>query len=278
MSHTIDEAFVRQYEADVHLAYQRMGTKLRATVRNKSGIVGLSTTFQKIGKGAAVSKARHADITPMNLEHSNVTCTLSDWYAGDFIDKLDELKTNINERQAVLDSGAFALGRKTDELIIDQLAATTTHVGDYSTALTRKLILDALEAAHAADWPEDGKWFGVVAPHAWGELLRLDEFSRSEFVGADGLPWKDGKRYRNWLGVNWMQHTGLPLASTDDRDCYLYHSSAVGHGSGAEVQSDFDWVGPKAAWFVNNMMSQGAVLIDASGVIEIRVDDNVAYS
>ncbi|MCA0451214.1 MAG: hypothetical protein LCH62_15830, partial [Proteobacteria bacterium] len=76
MSQTIDQAFVRQYEADVFIAYQRMGTKLRGTVRNVTNVVGKSTTFQKIGKGAAVTKARHADITPMNLDHSNVECLL----------------------------------------------------------------------------------------------------------------------------------------------------------------------------------------------------------
>lgn len=39
MSITIDNVFVKQFEADVHLAYQQMGTKLRATVRSKSGVV-----------------------------------------------------------------------------------------------------------------------------------------------------------------------------------------------------------------------------------------------
>lgn len=278
MSHTIDQAFVREYSANVFLAYQRMGTKLRATVRNETNVVGKSTTFQKIGKGAAVSKARHGTITPMNLEHSNVECLLEDWFAADYIDKFDQLKTNINEQQIVANSGAGALGRKTDELIIDQLATTTVYVGDYTTAFTRKLVLDALELANAADWPDDGQRFGVVAPHAWGELLRMDEFSRSEWVGADGLPWKDGRQYKSWLGINWMSHSGLPLASTDDRDCYLYHKTALGHAAGAEVETDVAWIAEKHSWFVNNAMSQGAKLIDASGVIEIRVDDNVAYS
>lgn len=50
MSVSIDNVFVKQFEADVHLAYQQMGTKLRSTVRGKSGVVGASTTFQKVGR------------------------------------------------------------------------------------------------------------------------------------------------------------------------------------------------------------------------------------
>lgn len=43
----LNNCFVKQFEADVHLAYQQMGTKLRSTVRTKSNVVGMSTTFQK---------------------------------------------------------------------------------------------------------------------------------------------------------------------------------------------------------------------------------------
>jgi hypothetical protein len=53
----------------------------------------------------------------MNLDHQPVTCTLADYYAGDYVDKLDELKTNIDERGVIAQSGANALGRKSDDLI-----------------------------------------------------------------------------------------------------------------------------------------------------------------
>lgn len=278
MSQTVNESFVRQYETDVHVAFQRMGTLLLGTTRYKPSITGKSTTFQKVGKGAATQKTRHGDITPMNLDHTPIELTLGDWYAGDFIDELDLEKLVHDERQVVINAGAYALGRKIDDLIIDGLEETTTSVGDYTTGLSRKLVLDAIERAHVNDWPDDGQWFAAVAPHAWGELMRLDEFSRSEWVGGDGQPWKTGKRYREWLGIKWMQHQALPLANSDDRDCYLYHKTAIGAASGSEIKSDITWQGTKAAWWAMNYMSMGAKLIDANGVIEIRVDDDVAYT
>ncbi len=51
MSVSIDKVFIKQFEAEVHLAFQQMGTKLRSTVRTKNDVKGSSTTFQKIGKG-----------------------------------------------------------------------------------------------------------------------------------------------------------------------------------------------------------------------------------
>ena len=92
MSESIDHIFVKQFEADVHLAYQQMGTKLRNTIRSKTGVVGSSTTFQKVGRGTASTKSRHGLVPVMNLDHEPVECTLQDYYAGDWVDALDELK------------------------------------------------------------------------------------------------------------------------------------------------------------------------------------------
>ena len=86
---SVDQAFIKKYEAEVKLAYQRMGSKLANTVRKKMNVKGKDTTFQKVGKGTAGTKSRHGNVPLMNLDHTPVTTTLQDWYAGDYIDKLD---------------------------------------------------------------------------------------------------------------------------------------------------------------------------------------------
>ena len=57
-----------------------------------------------------------AQVPTMDISHSTVDVTLSDFYAADYVDRLDELKTNIDERQVLSQSAAAALGRKTDQL------------------------------------------------------------------------------------------------------------------------------------------------------------------
>ena len=88
---SIDIAFTKQFESEVHLAYQRFGSKLLNTVRRKTNVVGKSTTFQIIGKGIAGTKTRGGQVPILNLVHTNVECILADRYGGEFIDKLDEL-------------------------------------------------------------------------------------------------------------------------------------------------------------------------------------------
>ena len=273
MSTSIDQSFVKQFEREVHEAYQRQGSLLRSTVRSKNNVKGASTTFQKIGKGVASTKARHGKVTPMNVDHTPIECTLQDFYAGDYVDKLDEAKVNHDERMVIANAGAWGLGRKTDELIITAMDSTTTTVHDFSSGVTRKVLLEAVEALDDNDVPDDGDRWGLLTPRQWSIALTIPEFASADFVGDD-LPFIQRNRTRSWLGVNWMRHTGLPGKGAAQAKCFTYHNNALGHASGADVTSDITWHGDRAAHFVNNMMSQGACLIDVEGVVEIHVKDD----
>jgi hypothetical protein len=267
MSTSVDRAFIKNFEAEVHIQYQQMGSKLRNSVRTKDSVIGATTTFQRVGKGVASTKSRHGKVPVMNVDHEPVECILYDYYAGDWIDKLDELKTNINEQQVVARAGAYALGRKTDELIISQLDAAAVVAGQDTDGLTKVKILAAFEKLGETNVPDDGQRFAIVGWKQWSELLNIVEFANADYIGEDELPWK-GTQAKRWLGTLWLPHSGLPKTGAIRR-CFWYHKTAVGHAIGAEVKTDVSWHGDRAAHFVNSMMSQGACLIDGMGVVKI---------
>jgi hypothetical protein len=268
MSTTIDKAFVKQFEREVHESFQRMGSKLRATVRSKGDVKAASTIFQKVGKGVASPKARHGKIPVMNVDHTPVECILTDFYAGDWVDRLDELKTNIDERAVITNAGAYALGRKTDELIIAQLDTSTNYAGLNTDGMTKAKVLTAFEKMGMADVPDDGQRYAIVGWKQWSQLLGIDEFASADYVGADELPWR-GTQAKRWLGTLWIPHSGTTL-NGNVRSCHWYHKTAIGHAAGADVTTDVTWHGDRASHFVNNMMSQGACLIDTTGVVTMR--------
>ena len=180
---------------------------------------------------------------------------------------------SIDERRVIANAGAYALGRKTDELIIEALnkASSANDVGNYTSVLSKKDILDAFAKLNENDVPDDGQRFGLVGPHQWNTLLNIPEFSNSDYAG-DNLPFLKGTESRKWLGINWIMQTGLPLggSSKTERSCFIFHKTAIGHASGQDVKCDISWHGDHAAHFVNNMMSQGACLIDDSGIVRIK--------
>ncbi len=272
MSISVEQSFVKHFQADVHLQYQQMGSKLRNTVRVKDNIIGASTTFQQVGKGTASTKARHGKVPVMNVAHTPVECLLSDYYAGDWVDSLDEIKSNINERTVTARAGAYALGRKTDELIINQLDTSKNHAGDGADGLTKDKVLEAFEMLGEADVPDDGERYAIVGWKQWSNLLSIEEFANADYVGDNELPWR-GTQAKKWLGALWIPHSGLTLQS-GVRACYWYHKTAIGHAIGSHVKTDVTWHGDRAANFVNNMMSQGACLIDTSGVVSMRCLEN----
>ncbi len=267
MSLSIDQAFIKQFEREVHEFYQRQGSKLRPTVRTKTGVRGSSTVFQKVGKGSANTKSRHGMVPVMNVLHTNTEAVLTDYYAGEWVDRLDELKTNIDERQVLANAGAFALGRKTDDLIIEAMVASPNNAGSDSSGLTKEKVLEAFEMLGANNVPDDGQRYAIIGWKQWSELLGLPEFTNAEFIGNDQLPWR-GSQAKRWLGTLWIPHSGLPI-DANVRSCFWYHKSAVGHAVGQDVVTDISWHGDRAAHFISNSMSQGSALIDSDGVIKL---------
>jgi hypothetical protein len=295
MSTSIDTAFITSYEAKVHEVFQRRGSYLKDAVRMKTDVVGSTAVFQKIGKGVATTKARHGTITPMNQTHTAPSCTLADFYAGDWVDRLDEAKTNINERDALASGGAMALGRKVDDQITTVLDTTTQAEVTITVTSKAAILADALtfvEALWDNDVPNDGMVYCVITPRLWSQFMTLEQFNRSEFVRADGMAWVTGPqigaaKWKEWMGIKFKMQTGLPGAGTATAKGFAWHSTSVAYASGAHagniaangsVGADVTWHGDRAAHFVNHMMSGQACMIDDTGVIESNHDDTTAVA
>jgi hypothetical protein len=270
MSQNIDNAFIKKFEAEVKLAYQRMGSKLGSTVRSKHNIGAKDTTFQKAGKGTASQKSRHGLIPVMNIDHQPVTCTLADYYAGDYIDKLDELKTNIDERGVVTQTGAAALGRKTDELIVNAVNVDTSNalIATGAAGLTQAKVNTTYERFGAQDIPDDGQRYFVVAPECWTDLLGITAFSSSDYIPDADKPYAGGMVAKRWMGFMFFPFSGLVNGAGGAAEVrnMAYHQTAVGFASGCDVTSSIDWIPERGANFASFMMSQGACVIDGLGI------------
>jgi hypothetical protein len=295
MSTSIDTAFITSYDAKVHEVFQRRGSYLREAVRLKDGVVGSTAVFQKIGTGIATTKARHGTITPMNQTHTAPSCTIADFYAGDWVDKLDESKININERDALASGGAMALGRKVDDQITTVLDTTSQSAVTLTVTSVKTVRATAVEFAENVwdnDVPNDGEVYAVVTPRYWSQLMQVDQFQNADFVRADGQSFVQGPmigagRWKEWQGIKWKMQTGLPGAGTATAKCFIWHKTAIGYavaaaagnvaGSNA-VRADITWHGDRAAHFVNHMMSGQACMIDDTGVIEGNLNDTTAIA
>lgn len=271
MSHSIEEAFIREYEAEAHLKYQRTGSHLRNTIRTKNSVVGKSTTFQIVGKGRAGSKSRHGRVPIMNLAHSNVEVPLTDRYAGEWVDNLDELKINIDERGIAAMSMAYAFGRDTDEFIVEGFDASTNSnnsTSSNSALTTAGAWLPFLENMGNADVPVDGRLYAVVPWRAWSHLMKITEFANADYVPSSEMPWSDamttGKR---WMGYLFMPYSGLKKPRAGGERAVFYHATSTAHAIQKDLTIDVGWEVPEQSYLTVGCMSQGCRIIDNDGVI-----------
>lgn len=276
MSTTVDLSFVKQFESEFHLQFQKTKADLRSFVRTKTGVVGASTTFQKIGTGAGmVSKARHGEVPADDIAHTPVLVTLADKYTAEDVDKLDELKIMHDERAALVQALTANANREVDNIITAAMDASSTAVGGASGAMSLTKALDAFKTIGENSAISGGQMYAPVSYHAWAQLLGIDSFANADYVGQDRLPFPGGEQAKMWLGALWFPMNGLPI-SGDDRSCFYYNSQAVGFAIGEDVRSDIWWDGRRQAHRITVYLSMGATTIDALGVGEFLVDETTA--
>ncbi len=270
MASTVPVSFIEQYEADVKQVYQREGTLLRNTVRTRTQIGAERVYFPILGKGKATKKARHADVVPMELEHQRVFADMEDFYAPEYIDELDQAKFNWSAVSEYSRASGWALGRQTDEIIIEALnaapAAQRRDAGDagIDATLTLETISSLSRALNEGDVPMDQNRYAVVSPQTHAELLQLTEATSTDFTTTQLL--MNAREPAMWMGFRWIMHTGLP----DGVRGFFYHNQAAGHGINRDVVTEVNYIAEKVSWLVNSYMSMGAVIIDEPGVVVLE--------
>jgi hypothetical protein len=276
MSQNVANWFQQVWNSEVKLAYQQTEAKLRNTVRTKTDVKGETTHFPRAGTMEVGDKERGGLVPVSNPDMDKASCTLSAKYGGAWVDDLDEIQNNSDERGVHVKNAAGAHGRNTDGLIIAAAMTATTHiVGDFTTGLTQGLIQYSFEKLNNANVPDDGDRVALVTPHAWEELLKIDAFAKADFIGTEKLPWLGGNEAKRWRNTLWMPHTGLTINGVQASNI-IYHKTAIGHAIGRDLKTEWSWENTRSAWFLNTNMFQGACLIDGKGVVLLRTKNDTA--
>ena len=74
----LSPAFVQLFDAEVHQAYQSSAV-LQGAARTRTGVVGSTVNFPKVGKGQASVRTPATDVVPLNTAFSSVSCSLTDY-------------------------------------------------------------------------------------------------------------------------------------------------------------------------------------------------------
>lgn len=279
MSATLSTAFIAQFDAEVKQAYQG-AAKLFGTVRTKTGVVGSTHRFPKLGKGLAQPRIPQTDVVPMNVQHSNATATLEDWNAPEYTDMFNQAKVNFDERKELKQAIASAMGRRMDQLLIDAADAgasatqVATSVGGADTGLNVDKLRRAKRLLDAAGVPATERTF-VHSAIGLEQLLGETSATSADFNSVKALV---NGEMNTFLGFTFVliedrDEGGLSVAAGDVRKNFAYHKAALGLAIGIDMKTEINYVPEKTSWLTNGAFSAGAVGIDDAGIIEVLTDE-----
>jgi N4-gp56 family major capsid protein len=275
MSISLSNAFVTLFDAEVKQAYQGKAMLVGA-VRQRRGVEGSTVKFPKVGKGVATVRISQADVTPLNVAFSNVTCTLSDFNAAEYSDIFSQAKVNFDERQELVQVLGNAIGRRQDQLILDALTAATgtgtvsNDIGGTDTNLNVAKLRDAKRQLDRANVPPEGRH---IILHASGLASLLSETSvtSSDFNTVKALV---SGEINTFLGFTFhvmgdRTEGGLIIDGNLDRVSFAFHKDAIGYAEGIAPRTEVNYIPEKTSFLVNSVFSAGAIAIDAEGIVKI---------
>jgi len=277
----LSNAFVTLFDAEVKQAYQAKA-QLVGAVRQRRGVEGSTAKFPKAGKGVATLRVPQTDVTPLNVDFSQVTATMEDWNAAEYSDIFMQQKVNFDERQELVQVVANAIGRRQDQLILDALAAASlaagnviaTSVGGADTNLNLDKLLAAKKAMDANNVPPTDRHM-IIHANNLSSLLAEQKLTSSDYASIKALVQGE---INTFLGFTFhvlgdRAEGGLPVAAGDVRSCWAFHKDAVGYAEGMGPKTEINYVPEKTSFLVNSMFSAGAVAIDAEGIVEVKSDE-----
>lgn len=277
MSVNLSSVAVTQFDDMVKHAFQTSGL-LRNTVTIRNGVVGDTYKFRKMGKGIATQRTvSSADVTPMDIAHSLITCTLTNWDADDYTDIFDKAEVNFDEVNELATTIAGALGRRLDQLIIDALGAATdiagtvgTDIGGTGTGMNIEKILKAKKYLDAQGVPSGNRFFTISAT-GLESLLGETSITSADYNTVKALVAGDINTFAgfNFKLIEDRAEGGLDLTSTL-RTGFAYSLDSVGLAIGMDISTKVDWIAHKKSWLSAGQMKAGAVARDVLGIVKVQ--------
>lgn len=264
-----------EFDALVKAEYQSLGFLLRDTVRVRRDVIGATVSFRKVNQIQAVPTGYLQTVVIQDPGYSQVQAILQKYTAPTAVDTVQELTVNFDAKMENAMLVANALGRRSDQIIIDSLAVSPGQtIVDGGTNMTYAKYTQAIQFFdnNAVPLPER---FAAMSASNFQSLLQADQFVSTFYTQNRVL---DKGFVRDYLGVNMiiipeMVEGGLPFASANIRKTFFWHKQSTGMGIGHDFRTEINYLPRETSWLVNGIFSAGAITIDNLGIIQINCDE-----
>lgn len=274
-------AFQTQFREQMIDGFEVNQSLLRDVVTHEAVIKGNEATFlvSDSGGATAVTRGTNGMIPAREDNNTQYTATLVEWHDLARKTGFNIFASQGNQRALMQRTTMSVINRKIDSDIITALSSATVNTGGATTA-SETLCLRALTILQNNDVPWDNNIFGLITPAFNAYLMQIDSYASSDYVDAKPMPsggnvWTDKPKMKNWLGINWINHPGLPGAGSASAACYVFHRSAIGHAantSGMDVALGYDEEQDYS--YARCSIFMGSKILQNNGIVKITHNDS----
>lgn len=288
MSFEVTTAFVQQYTTNVQLLLQQRGSKLREYCTMGAYTGKAAKAVEQIGAVTAQERtSRHSDTPLISTPHDARWVFPRDFEWADMVDDQDKLRMLIDPTSPYAINGAYALGRKLDDIIISAalgtakagengstdvpFATATQQIAVGGTGLTVAKLRQArrILAANEVDLASDPVYIAVTAQQI-DNLLGTTEVTSSDFNSVKALVQGDVDTF---MGFKFIQTELLGLDGSGDRRCFAWAKSGLHVGMWNDINTKISERADKSyAMQVYVKGTFGATRVDEKKVVEIICD------
>lgn len=265
------QIFQTSFSPLVKEAYQKSSI-LNGCVRSDGKIVGNKAQFRKSNSILAVKFNKGSDLDYAGTKFEPVTAYLEDYVSADLIFDTDKNKFNFDEAKILANNVASAIGRKTDQIIIDDALnkTTTTAIGDKSSTLNLTMLLKASEFFNHNGVPNSERYI-IHNSAQLTQLLSDEKLTSSDYANVKALVSGEVNTFMGFTFINMesRKEGGLPVGDTTGVKAFAFHKQAVGKAVSDEIKTSMERVAEKLAWQIACTVSIGAVNIDDDGIIPL---------
>lgn len=276
MSTSLSQVQQIEFDALVKAEYRSRGFLLRDACRLRTDVIGYSVEFRKVDQVIAVPTGYLQAVTIQDPDYTKHTAILQKFTAPTAVDTVQELTVNFDTKMENAMIVAQAMGRRSDQIEIDALAADPgMTIPDGGTNMTYAKYTQIMEFFENNAVPLGDRWVALSASN-FRSLLLADQFTSTFYTQNRVL---DAGFVKEYLGFNvviipQMSEGGLPKAG-NIRTALAWHKQAIGMGIGHNFRTEINYLPLQTSWLINGIFSAGSVVIDNRGVLAIDCDESV---
>lgn len=262
-----------RYSQELLDQYEVTQSYLRGLVNTEGNIEAKTFTWTIDGKaGIANERGANGMFQPSDDSNDQLSVTVKEYGSYRRKTGMNIYTSPVNERLAMQKKNIIEINKRTDKLIIDQLAAATQRpFGNVPAVVTFNKVLELGNTLDQLSVPQTDRVM-LCTPKFYNRTKFFPQMTSKDYVSDE--PFMKSIEGRVFDGTLYIRHPGLPGAGTASAINYLFHKQALGHAMVmSEEMVDSEYNREHAYFWANAITHQGAKLLLPEGVVLFVHDD-----